>query len=246
VAAPLFGDMQEESDLRIQAMDIQITRLQTLKKATEGVTDAELKRLEVAAAEKKAKEEAELNTKVNRKTLDKMNVEIAQDKSAFQEEFQGAERPRQIEMAGKYIADLRKEQEANNPEKFLGGDQEEFKEKASRYKQLYAEITSWEQRLINMKKAEENETIQARKATLQDLRGMSLQDQISKAGKTTMFSSGLMLSPNARNVINGGGGLGGRQEKPLDPADLKKIRDGIEQLVELNKKKEDPSGLWAD
>jgi hypothetical protein len=219
-------------------------KIARMKQEAETLDESALAAKEKAAAEKKAKEEAELNAKVNRKTLDKMNMEIAGDKSAFQEKFQGADRPEQIEMAKKYIEDLRKEQEANNPEKFLGGDQEEFKEKAARYKQLYSEITSWEQRLLNMKKAEENETIQARKATLQDLRGMSLQDHISKAGKTTMFSSGLMLSSNARGVIDGGGAR--RAEKPLDPADLKKIREGIDRLVELNRNKEDASGLWAD
>ena len=238
-------------------MDQQITAAQELgnnglaakigrmKLEAETLDESALAAKEKAIAEKKAKEEAELNAKVNRKALDKMNVEIASDKSAFQEKFQGADRPEQMDMARQYIAELRKEQEANNPEKFIGGDQEEFKEKAARYKQLYSEITSWEQRLINLKKADDNETAQARKATLGDLRGMSIKDQIGQAGKATMFSSGLMLSSNARNVINGGG-VGGRPEKPLDPADLKKIRDGIEQLVELNKKKEDASGLWAD
>lgn len=221
-------------------------KLSRVKIEADAVNESTLAAKEKAASDKKAAEEAELNAKVNRKTLDKMNVEIAQDKSAFQEEFQGAERPRQIEMAGTHIAELRKEQEANNPEKFLGGDPEQFKEKAARYKALYSEITSWEQRLINLKKADDNETAQARKATLGDLRGMSLKDQISQRGKTTMFGSGLMLSSNAQNVINGGGGLGGRPEKPLDPADIKKMREGIEQLVELNKKKEDAAGLWAD
>jgi len=238
-------------------MDQQITAAQELgnnglaakigrmKLEAETLDESALAAKEKAAAEKKAKEESDLNAKVNRKALDKMNVEIAQDKSAFQEKFQSADRPEQMDLARQYIAELRKEQEANNPENFIGGDQEEFKEKAARYKQLYSEITSWEQRLITLKKADDNETAQARKATLRDLRGMSIKDQIGQAGKATMFSSGLMLSSNAQNVINGGG-LGGRPEKPLDPADLKKIRDGIEQLVELNKKKEDASGLWAD
>jgi hypothetical protein len=223
----------------------EIVELKKFRAAAAAVDEGMLADKEKAAAEKRAQKEAALNARVNAKTLDKMNTEIAADKSAFQEKFMGAERPDQINMARQYIADLRKEQAANDPAKSMGEDPEEFKEKAARYKALYSEITSWEQRLANLQKAEVRETAQAtaqaRKATLRDLQGQSYNELLSGASVDSRVG---LLSSRARQMIDGNAAAAG---KGPDAATLEKIRAGIDKLVELNKQKEpDDSGMWAD
>lgn len=214
-------------------------KLGRMRQEVARVDDATLTAREKAATEKKAKEQAELNAMENRKALDKMNVEIAQDKSGFMEKFQGADRPEQIGMAKQYIADLQAEQQRLNPANSMGDDPEEFKEKAARYKQLYSEITSWQQRLINLQKGEDRERDQARKATVRDLRGQSYRDLLSGVSADERVG---LLSSRAQQMIGGAGGNG----KGPDAATLEKIRAGIDKLVEINSQKDDPSGYWAD